>query len=77
MFFCPKCEKIVSEEETKNLYINDETIYNHVFWSWYIKDYPYNNQSFIGGSSIYQVICGVVREPTPEEYFIHYTLKCK
>lgn len=69
--FCDGCNKIVSDKEvslfiTKPSHILEKTV----------NAYKNRNPKAVGCYLVTQVVvCGRIREPSPEEYFIYHTLK--
>lgn len=68
--FCDKCNKVVKESEIKDLSIAQDSP-THVYTAIHN---AYGNQApgMIGFCAVYtEVICGNIRQPTPEEYLAY------
>lgn len=65
VFYCELCNDLVPENDVEDLFKIGQVIHTYI-----INDFNSHNSSRIAEK---RIICGIVREPTAEEYFIHYT----
>lgn len=70
MNFCEKCCKIVPDDELSNILSTKIHVYKEI-------ENAYQNKGTMRVGFLAVVkrrFCGIIREPTPEEYFIYHTL---
>lgn len=71
VLYCEECQDIVPEEDTKDFFKNGHVVHTYTHM---VNAYKNQRPGMIGFCAVDErVFCGKVREPTPEEYFIHYT----
>lgn len=74
LYYCEKCEDLVPETEVKNPFPTlkgSKVIHYYTETRNYYGNLPPGRIAYCPVS--HPVFCGNVREPTPEEYFIHFT----
>ncbi len=72
--FCEDCEKIVPESEISDMFDTGKPFHYYISNASLGTSMP---GSFGYCSLEIPIFCGLVREPTPEVYFIYETLKLK
>lgn len=72
--YCEKCEDLVPETEVKNPFPTLKDFKPIHYYTRMVNAYKNQAPGVIGFCpETEHNYCGSVREPTPEEYFIHYT----